>query len=319
MKIRIALLGFLMPLAAAGADFPSRPLTIVVPFGAGGTPNLVARLLAEGLAERIGQPVVVQNKPGASGVIAAQNVMHAPADGYTILLADNGLLAINPSLNKTLPYSPTGTFAPLTQIVSQPFLLYVRSDLGIGSVDALVSSARRAPGKLNYGSVGNGSPHHLCASIFASRTGTQLTHIPFKSVADIVQAMMGKEIDLVCTSSVGARPLTESGRARALAIATPARSPAQPDAPTFGEAGISPPILVGATIGLLVRSETPRDIVEKLGADLAAVARSPSLSKKIEELGMDVVADGPAAYARVIQDELKRYADMVGTAGVTAN
>jgi len=306
-------------LAAApvsAADFPGKPLQIIVPFGAGGTPNLIARLVAEASAQPLGQPVVVHNQPGASGVIAIQAALNAPADGYTLLMLDNGQLAINPHLNRKLPYDPVKSFRPITQIVSQPFLVFARSDLQLDSLKDLGEVARKAGRPLNFASVGNGSPHHLCMSMVADRAGVELTHVPYKSVSEIVQSIMAGDIDMVCTSSVGVRAALEAGKAKPLAVASGQRTAQFPDVPTIGEALNAQPVLVGATIGLVVRAETPDAEAKRLSDAMVEVIRSPALTQRLQELGMSVVADGPDAYASVIRDELGRYGDMVSVAGV---
>ena len=282
-------------LAAApvsAADFPSKPLQIIVPFGAGGTPNLIARLVADASAQPLGQPVVVHNQPGASGVIAIQAALNAPADGYTLLMLDNGQLAINPHLNRKLPYDPVKSFRPITQIVSQPFLVFARSDLQLDSLKDLGEVARKA-----------------------GRAGVELTHVPYKSVSEIVQSIMAGDIDMVCTSSVGVRAALEAGKAKPLAVASGQRTAQFPDVPTIGEALNAKPVLVGATIGLVVRAETPDAEAKRLSGAMVEVIRSPALTQRLQELGMSVVADGPDAYASVIRDELGRYGDMVSVAG----
>ncbi|MCK9509998.1 MAG: tripartite tricarboxylate transporter substrate binding protein [Pigmentiphaga sp.] len=301
---------------AFAADFPTKPLQIIVPFGAGGTPNLIARLVADGAAQTLGQPVVVHNQPGASGVIAIQAALNAPADGYTLLMLDNGQLAINPHINSKLPYDPVKSFRPITQIVSQPFLVFARSDLQLESLKDLDEAARKAGRPLNFASVGNGSPHHLCMSMVADRAGVELTHVPYKSVSEIVQSIMAGDIDMVCTSSVGVRAALEAGRAQPLAVASDQRTAQFPEVPTIGEALDAEPVLVGATIGLVVRAGTPDAAVDRLGASIVEVVRSPELTQRLQELGMSVVAEGPEAYASVIREELDRYGEMVNVAGV---
>lgn len=308
-----------LSVSAVAADFPTRQIEVVIPYGPAGTPNVIARLVGDGLTNKYSQSVVVMNKPGASGIIAAQAVMQTPADGYTLLMMDNGQLAINPHLNKNVPYDPVKTFKPITQLVSQPFLIYARADLNIKSIDDLIQAAKDRKEPFTFGSVGNGSPHHLCMSMLGNRAGVELRHIPYQQIAQVMQGVAGNDIDLFCTSSVGARALYEAGRVVPLAVASTQRTSQFPDLPATGEIAGLEAVSVGATIGLLVRAETPDNIVNQLSTDIVDVIRSPKITERLEELGMTVVANGSEAYGKVIRDELQRYGDMVKTAEVTLN
>ena len=304
--------------AAAAPSFPDKSIQVVVPYRPGGTPDLLTRLIAEKLTAQYGKAVVVHNKTGASGAIAVQEVLNQPADGYTLLLADNGLLAINPKLNKSLQYDPIKDLKPITQVVDQPFSMYARKDLGVDSLKQLIEKAKAKPGAINYASVGNGTPHHLCMSMFTHMADIKLTHVPFKSIAEVSASMIAGDVQLVCTSPVGAKPLIDRGEGIQLAINAPARSAVSPDTPTFSESSGLKPLVVGATIGILAKTGTPDDIVKKLSADIQKVLQQADVKAKIESLGMTIVADGPEAYGTTIKEELDRYGEMVEVSGATA-
>lgn len=317
-KLGAVLLSTLIISPTAGATaFPDKSLQIVVPYRPGGTPDLLTRMVAEKLTSLYGKAVVVHNKTGASGVIAVQELMNQPADGYTMLLADNGLLAINPKLNKSLRYDPIKDFQPVTQIVNQPFSMFSHKDVGVKTLKQLIEKAKVEPGTLNYASVGNGTPHHLCMSMFTNMADIKLTHVPFRSISDVAASMIAGDVQLVCTSSVGVKPLMDRGAGVELAINATERSPFAPDTLTFSESSGLEPLLVGATIGILVKAGTPEDIVNQLSADIKRVLADPELKAQIEELGMTIVADGPQAYARTISEELERYGEMVKISGAT--
>lgn len=305
--------------SAVAADYPTRQIEVVIPYGPAGTPTVIARLVSEALMEKYKQPLVILNKPGASGIIGAQAVMNAPADGYTVLMMDNGQMAINPQINKNVPYDPVKTFKPISQLVSQPFLIYARSNLNIKSLEDLIKAAKDRKEPFTYGSVGNGSPHHLCMAMLGNQASIELRHIPYQQIAQVMQGVAGNDIDLFCTSSVGARSLYESGRVVPLAVASPNRTTQFPEVPATGEIAGLESVNVGATLGFLVLADTPDEIVNQLSDDIVEVVHTPKVSDRIEELGMTVVAEGSKAYGEVIRNEFKRYGEMIDIAGVTMN
>lgn len=317
MKQKIALMAACLAVSGACAqDFPSRPLKIVVPYGAGGTPDLLARVIADGLSAKYGQPVVVENKPGATGILSAQAVLGAPADGYTLWIADNGQLAINPSLYAKLPYDPLKDFAPVRQLVAQPFFIWANKALQAQSFKDVIAQAKDKPGGINYGTAGNGSPHHLCLSMAAHLAGVSLTHVPYKSAASqLVPAMISNEVSLTCTSPVTASQMVATGKVEPLAVAASQRARSHPNVPTFAQATGLPDLVVEATIGVLVKAGTPKQIVDKLAADVAEAINRPEAAAKVEGWGMTIVGSDPTRYAHAIREEQKRYGEMVKISG----
>jgi tripartite-type tricarboxylate transporter receptor subunit TctC len=306
--------------ATAGAQaYPTKPIRIVVPYAASGTPDLIARLLADKLRAALGQSVVVDNKPGAVGVISAQAVLAAPADGYTVWMADNGQLAINPALQKNLAYDPLRDFMPLVELVTQPFFVYAQSSLGVKSLKDLVGLAKSKPGQIDYGTVGNGSPHHLCMAMFANLADLKLNHIPYKTASQLIPGMMANDVALTCTSPVTANLMVNAGKAAPLAIAAAERSPAAPNVPTVHEALGGEPLRVGASIGMLVKAGTPAPIAQRLATALQQALREPDVTQRLQELGMQVTGLPAERYAIGIQEAQQRYGRMVRISGATVD
>ncbi|MFM9982358.1 MAG: Bug family tripartite tricarboxylate transporter substrate binding protein [Burkholderiales bacterium] len=288
-------------------------IRIVVPYGSGGAPDVLGRLLAQKMTESMGQPVIVDNKPGASGIIAAEFVMKAAPDGNTLFLADTGHLAINPALNPKLPYSPLRDFTPVAQAIYSPFFLFAQTSLGVQSVKELIALAKAKPG-LNYGTSGNGTPHHLCMALFANGTGTDMTHVPYKGVAQSIPALAAGDVTLMCTSPLTGMPVVRAGKARVLAVASLKRSPVMPEIPTLAESGV-PDIEVGASVGLLLPAGAARDLVQKLANEIMAAINSPDATARMVALGQEVVPRGPDQYAELMRNELQNYARTVKISG----
>ena len=239
MRIVVALLGLLLAaLPAAAQDWPTKPVRIVVPFGAGSTPDVVARLIADHLQKKLGQPFVIDNKPGASGNIGTDAVAKAAPDGTTIGVSIGGPLAINTLLFSKLPYDPKTDIAPITQLVTQPSALAVNSNVMVNSVAELVALLKREPGKYNFGSIGNGSLSHLAMEAIALASGTQMVHIPYASSPAAMTAIIRGDVQMGCLPAISVTPHAASGAVKILAVSTAKRSPYLPDIPTLKEAGI---------------------------------------------------------------------------------
>lgn len=290
-------------------SFPSKPIRIVVPFGPVGLPDVLARVVAAKMSESIGQQVIVDNKPGAGGIIAAQFTAHSPADGYTIMLAGTDY-AITPALHSKLPYDPLRDFAPVTQAIRGHLFLVVNSALGVKSVHELVALAKARPGAIFYGSPGNGSLHHLGMEQFKLSAKIDLKHVPYKGVTQATPALMGGEISVMFTTLPSVLAGVKAGRLSILAVLSPQRSAALPDLPTIAELGFQG-VRVESIMGFIVPAATPRAIVERLNAELVKALNAPESKAKLGSLDVDVVAGTPEQYGEQIRRDQEFHARLV--------
>lgn len=310
-----ALAGALLALASqCGAQgFPARPIRFVVPFGTGGAPDVVARVIGKRLGENLAQQVVVDNRPGASGIIAAELVAKAPADGYTLFVSSIHHLAINPALFPKLPYDPIRDFAPVTLAVTTPLFLTVSAALPVGSVMELVAYAKANPG-LPFGSSGNGSQHHLGMELFKLLTGVDMTHIPYKGVAQSVPAILSGDIALMLVALPSVLPHVKTGKVRLLAVAEAKRSPLMPDVPTIAEAGV-PGYEISPEIGFVAPAGTAKDVIAKLNREIVKVLKSAEVVQQLMPLGIDPIGSTPEQYAESIRRNIEKYGKLVKMSG----
>ena len=302
--------------AQAHAPYPDRPIKLVVPYGPGGSPDVLARLLGQQLSTTLRQPVVVENRPGANGAVAAQAVARAPVDGYTLLVADTGHLAINPALYPKLPYDPERDFVPIGLATWTPFFLVVNS----AKVPAthwreLVALAQAQPGRLSYGSSGNGSPHHLATEVLKADARIDLLHVPFKGVAESVPALLGGQIDLMLVALPSVASAIESGKLRVIAVSSAQRSSLMPQVPTLSELGVAGYDMV-SRIGLLAPAGTPPERVATVQAAMVQSLRAPELFNRFSGLGMEVIGGTSAEYAQQIHSDLPRFQQLVKKASL---
>ncbi len=302
------------PLAAQAPAYPTRPVKIVVGFPAGGASDVVARAVGAKLSERLGQPVVVDNRPGAASNIGSEVVAKSAPDGYTVLLGTISL-SINPSLYKNLPYDPLKDLTPVTQISSAPFLLVVNANVPIHSVAELIATARAAKDPLNYASAGNGSGAHLFMELFKSMANVPLTHIPYKGAAPAMTDVLGGQVPLTFDNIITTLPLVKAGKLRALAVSTKTRSVVAPDIPTLAEAGV-PGFDATSWFGLFVPAGTPREIVDKLHVETVEALKDPRVREALLGVGSEPVGSTPAAFASFYRAELDKWAKVVRSAGV---
>lgn len=294
---------------AFAQSFPSKPIRIVVPFGPVGLPDVLARVVASKMSESIGQQVIVDNKPGAGGIIAAQFTAQSPADGYTIMLAGTDY-AITPALHSKLPYDPLRDFAPVTQAIRGHLFLVVNSALGAKSVQDLVALAKARPGAIFYGSPGNGSLHHLGMEQFKLSAKIDLKHVPYKGVTQATPALMGGEISVMFATLPSVLAGVKSGRLSILAVLSPQRSAAMPDLPTIAELGFQG-VRVESTMGFVVPAATPHAIVERLNAELVKALNAPESKAKLGSLDVDIVAGTPEQFGEQIRRDQELYARLV--------
>lgn len=300
----------------AARGFPDRPLRIVVPFGAAGGTTAVARVIAAKASESMGQPVIVEPKPGAQGIVAVEFVRKAAPDGYTILIGTVGPIAVNPAIYANLPYQPLRDLTPVTLIGTYPLLLVVNASLPVRSVRELIAYATARPDKVNYGATGAIS--QLMSEHFNQRTGTRFVHIPYKSSGDFVTAVLANEVTMVFSDIPPLSGHVQAGKLRALAITSTGRHRAWPDVPTMAEAGVSE-FVFELWNGFLVPGGTPAPIVARLHAEFARAIAAPDARERLEALGIDPVGMAGDEFGKVIAADIARFGAVAKAANVKAD
>jgi tripartite-type tricarboxylate transporter receptor subunit TctC len=308
----IAILAVTAP--AQALEWPQRPVTIVVPFAPGGSADLLARILQQHMQAKIGVPFVVENKSGAGGSIGTGFVAKAPADGYTLLIGTASTMAINAFLYSKLSYDVTRDFQPISPLVRFPNLLVVNPKIPARTVPELIDYLKANDGRINYGSSGNGTTSHLSAVMFELAAKTRMTHIPFRSTADVVNSMLGGNIDLAIDSMTTVWPFATAGNVRALAVTTPQRSAAAPDLPTISEtlAGYE----ATAWQGLFAPAGTPRPIAEKIAAEVKQVWELSDVILALKTVGAEPASSSPDEFSAYIAAERERWGEVVKASGV---
>ncbi|MBO9353538.1 tripartite tricarboxylate transporter substrate binding protein [Bordetella petrii] len=310
-----ALAAAAMALAApAVSAYPDRPITVINPWTAGGPADTVARPILEKLSQRLGQPVVLENRAGANGLIGATYVARAKPDGYTLLFSHVGPITISPALTKDMPFDPVRDFAPITQVVSAPTVLLVRPGLPIHNLKELVDYARAHPGKLSYGSVGPGSTTHLAGVILGDMADIDLLHVPYKGAAPVVTDLLGGQIDMGFLNIAGAMPYIKSGQLRPIGVSTLKRSALLPDLPAIAET--YPGFEVNSWYGLMAPAKTPPAIVQQLQREVSEILKLPDIKKQFEAIGLAPEGTASDVYAQQIERDLARWADIVKAAGL---
>ena len=298
---------------AVAQSYPVKPIRFVVPFTAGGSQDVIARLLAHKLTVSMGHQVVIDNRGGAAGLIAAELVAKAPRDGYTILLTSAAQISIAPALHTGLAYDPVRDFAPITQLVDTPMALIVNTGLPVKSVNDLIALARSKP--LNYASTGNGSISQLTMEALKSAAGVDITHVPYKGAAPALIDMMAGQVSLMFTSTVSAAPYTSSGKLKALAVASRKRSSMMPEVPTLIEAGIRN-FESTVWVGVSATGGSPATIIKKLHDEFVQALHAPDIKERLAVLGAEPVGSTPEAFAALIREDIVRWAQVVKTSGV---
>ncbi|MEG3001692.1 MAG: tripartite tricarboxylate transporter substrate binding protein [Comamonas sp.] len=300
--------------AAAQGAFPSKPINIIVPFSAGGTTDILARIVGQALSLELGQAVIIDNRPGAGGNIGGQAAARAPADGYTLFMGTVGTHAINQSLYKKMPFDPIKDFAPLSRVATVPNLLVAHPSRPYKTVKELITYAKAHPGEVTYGSPGSGASPHVSGALFQSMTKAELTHVPYKGSAPAVSDLLGNQIAIMFDNMPSAIQHVRSGKLRPIAVTTAKRSPELPDVPTIAEAGV-PGYEATSWFGLWVPVKTPADVQQKLHTALSKVLKDPAVVKKISDQGGDVVIDTPAQFDAFIKTEAAKWGKVVKESG----
>lgn len=314
----LTLLALLLAGAPASAqDWPTKPVKIVVPFGPGSTPDVVARLIANHLQDKLHQPVVVENKPGASGNTGTDAVAKAEPDGATIGVSIGGPLAINTLLFSKLPYNPQTDIAAITQLVTQPSALAINSDVKVNSVAELVALLKREPGKFNFGSIGNGSLSHLAMEAIALASGTQMVHVPYPSSPAAMTAIIRGDVQMGMLPAIAVTPHFEAGKVKILAVSTARRSPYLPAIPTLKESGID--VEADAWMGMIAPARTPEAIVAKIRHEVVEALGTAAIREKLAAQLMEPIGNSPAEFRARIDGEIVRWAPVIKAANVKVN
>ncbi len=311
-----ALLVVMFCTTANAETYPSRTIKFIVPYAAGGLPDTVARLVAQKLQEPLGQPVVIENRPGGNGAVAATALKLSPPDGYTILVTDGSMLTINPLLYKKLGYDPVADFVPLSLIAQSPLFLAVHPKVNATSLDELVALAKSKPGQMNYGSSGIGSSHHLTAEAMLAGFDLTVTHVPFRGSSASVPALIGGEVDFVFSAYPSLSGFVKSGQARMLATNSAKRSALAPDVPAIGEK--LPDFNFAVQVVALAPTGTPSEIVQRLSAEIAAVVKRPDVMKQMQAAGIEGVGGSATELAAALKAESARVAVAVKRANLKA-
>ena len=305
---------------AAGAraeGFPEKPSHFIVGFTPGGPSDIIARALGQKLSEFWSQPVVIENRPGAGGNIAAEAAAKSPPDGYTWLLGNNSILATNQSLYKKLAFDPVADFAPVALVAIQPNILVVNPAVPATSVAELIALAKARPGQLNYASSGSGAAAHLAAELFKTLAGVEMVHVPYKGAQPALTDVIAGQAQLMFATSASVIPYIKAGRLRALAVTTSKRSAAVPDLPTVSEAGV-PGFEAITWHGVVVPRATPRALVERLNADIVKALQARDLRERLESLGAELAPGSPQDFADYIAREIPKWAKVVKDSGARA-
>lgn len=308
-----------LPRNAEAQTYPTRPVTVVVPFAAGGGSDLLARLVAQRLERSLGKPFLIENKPGAGTILAAMSVVRAIPDGYTLLQATSSTMAINVRMFKQLPYQPLKDLIPVALLSASPFFLVVNPALPVKSVAELVALAKEKPDELNYGSSGPGSMHHLSTELFLSLTGTRMTHVPYKATPPAITDLIAGRIQVLFGDSTSIVPMIQQGMVRALAVSTSYRVEALPDIPTVAEAGVAG-FETSSWQMIVAPADTPHDIVSILNREVRTIFSDPDVRQELSRRGMGPrVTGSPEQLNEFVSAEIRRWGPIVQRAGVAAS
>ena len=296
--------------SAQDESWPTRPVRLIAAAGPGGNPDVLARLLADKFSTAFGKPFIVENVPGAGGIVAANMVAKSPPDGHVLMFGDSGALAINPALNSNLGYDPIKDFTPVTALVTLPTILVVHPGVEAGTLDEFIALAKKQPGKMSYGSAGAGSIHHLTMAIFADRAGIELLHVPYRGGSAMVNGLLTGEIQAGWSGIPNVMELIASGKLRGLCVSTLQRSPSTPAIPTCDELG-QKGFNIATMMGLQAPAGMSPKIVARLQSQAAKDIREPAMAARMKQLGMVVEENGTAAYVQFINHDMERYAEAV--------
>ncbi len=299
---------------AVAQTYPNKPIRLVVPAGAGGITDLLARIVAQKLGENVGQQVLVDNRTGASGIVGSEIVAKSAPDGYMLLMVYPSHPA-NPSLFAKMPYDTVNDFSPITMVSGVRLVLTVTHALPAKSVKELIALAKSQPGTLNYGSTGKGSLGHLAAELFRSMSGAQITHVPYKGAPQVITALISGEVGMFFDPPITAVPQVKAGKTRALGVSTKTRLAVLPNVPTIDEAGVPGFEVIGWN-GILAPANTPKPIIDRLHAEIVKVLRTPDVVERFTQNGADIIANTPAEFAAIVKADVAKWAKVIQSAGI---
>ena len=303
---------------AQAQNYPLKPIRLVTPYAPGGTADILSRVVAQKLSEAWGQQVVIDNRPGASGMIGADIAAKAAPDGYTLLMAYTAEIAITQSLFKNMPYDPVRDLAPVTLAATTPMIFVVHPSLPAANVRELVALAKARPGQLPYASAGNGSPAHLAFELLQRSAGITITHVPYKGAAPALTDLLGGHVVMYFSGMPPAMPHVKAGKLRAIAVSTAKRSPAAPEVPAVAESGVRN-FDISTWFGVLVPAATPPDVIGKLNAEISRALTLPDVKERLAREGAETAPNSPAQFGRFIQSEIAKFAAIIKTSGARAD
>jgi tripartite-type tricarboxylate transporter receptor subunit TctC len=319
LSLLLAALAASMPATSVAQDFPTRPMAIIVPFAPGGSADIVARIYAQKLTERLGKPVVVENRAGAGTVVGALAAARAAPDGYTLFMGGSSALAYNPTLHKQLPYDPAKDFMPLAHVASIPFVLVVQPSLPVNSPADLIKLAKDKPGHLAFGTAGVGSPAHLCAEYLRGLTGIDITYIPYKGTAPAVTDFLAGHVPVMFVDLPPVLPLIREGKMRALGVSSIKPVPTAPEIAPLAQAGLAG-YDAGGWLMFAAPSATPKEIVAKLHAELKAITATPDIQQRFTSMGLVPIDSPPVEnLQRYVVSEIERWGKVIRAAGIEAS
>lgn len=318
LRTALAAVALLTSAGVLAQTYPARPVRVVVPFPPGGAVDFYARTVQQPLSEALGQTVVVENRAGASGMVGAEHVAKSPPDGYTLLLGNIASLAINAGIYAKMPYDPVKDFTPIMRTIDVNYVMVVHPSVPARSVAELVAHAKAHPGKLAYGSAGSGSLPHLATELFKAATGTDLTHVPYKGGGPMVTDLLGGTVHVVIGDQANLMPHVKSGKLRALAVASPKRSPNAPELPTIAESGV-PGFEATAWNALVGPAGMPADVVQRVHDAFAKTMARPDVRDKLRAGGLEPVGDAPEAFARFQRAEIAKWTEIAKDVGARAD
>jgi tripartite-type tricarboxylate transporter receptor subunit TctC len=300
----------------AQAAYPTQGIRLIVPYAAGGVPDTVARFVGQRLQERLGQSVVVENRPGGNGSVAAAAITAAPADGYTLLVTDSAMLSVNPLFFKQLSYNSQKDFVPIALLARAPLFLALHADVPVATLREFIDYVKARPGQINYGSSGIGSTHHLTMEAVKAALHLNMTHVPYRGTGQSVPALLGGHVQALFSAYPSLKGAVESNRVKLIATNGAQRSPLAPDVPSLAE--VIPGFDLITLIGIYARTGTPPTVVQKIAAETVAIVREPEVVPQFAALGMEPAGEGPEPFGRAVADEIERVTNVVESAGIKA-
>jgi tripartite-type tricarboxylate transporter receptor subunit TctC len=317
IKTLTAFLFSLLAFAAGAQNYPAKPLRILIAQGAGSATDVISRVVANRLSEALGQPIVIEAKPGAGGALGTEAAAKSAPDGYTLFMANNSTHGSNPAVYPKLPYDPVNDFAPISFVASVPYVLVVLPSLPAKNVQELVAFLKSQPGKINYASAGNGSTHHFCGELLKSTAGVDMVHVPYKGSPAGIAGLLGGEVSLMFANLTDIGGQLRSGKVKGLAVTTPKRAPLLPDMPTLGESGL-PGFEITSWFGLMAPAATPAPIVSRLNAEVVKVLARQDIRDTLGAQGLEVSSSTPEQFAAHVKSEIAKFSRIGKAAGIKA-